>query len=285
MASHELRFRTLGSLLTILAIPLLCGAKGGCGGDVSIGDDATLCVDSACGGMPTIACADGSSPYTGRCIEGSDGKCGWESRGCPATGECEKSKCGPAIRSPSFTCSDGSIGGNTGKCLLHSDGTCGWELRECPTPGECAKEDCGPAPGTPSTKCDDGSLGGFTGRCLRNPVGSCSWEFRDCPPPKPGSCDVSTWGVEKACETEGDCTFSLHQLSCCGSMAAIGYNVKSGPTFATAESACRVTYPGCGCPASPTTTEDGLTAGSPGEIGVLCKVGKCTTYVRMTGTK
>ncbi len=167
MASNELRFRTLGSLVAILAIPLLCGAKGGgCGGEVSIGDDATLCVDSACGGMPAIACADGSSPYTGRCIENGSGKCGWESRGCPATGECEKSKCGPAIRSPSYTCSDGSIGGNTGKCLLRSDGTCGWELRDCPTPGECAKEDCGPAPGTPSTRVKTTNISASSARLI-----------------------------------------------------------------------------------------------------------------------
>ena len=236
MATHELRFRTLGSLLAILAIPLLCGAKGGCGGDVSIGDDATLCVDSACGGMPTIACADGSSPYTGRCIEDSSGKCGWESRGCPAPGECEKSKCGPAIGAASYRCSDGSTGGATGKCLQHSDGTCGWEIRDCP------------------------------------------------PPPKPVSCEVSSWtGVDKGCAIESDCVFGYHQLSCCGSMAAIGYNAKSSVAFDTAEKACRGTYPGCGCPAAPTTTEDGLTASTLGEIGVTCKIGKCTTYVRMTG--
>jgi hypothetical protein len=68
------------SVLFLVAIPLL-GAKGGCGGEVSLGDDA--CPTSACGGMPELACWDGSSPFTGKCLSKTDGTCGWEPRKCP----------------------------------------------------------------------------------------------------------------------------------------------------------------------------------------------------------
>ena len=48
--------RTRSSLLTIvavIAIPLLTGAKGpGCGGEVSLGDDKGECPTSSCGALP-----------------------------------------------------------------------------------------------------------------------------------------------------------------------------------------------------------------------------------------
>lgn len=46
--------------------------------------------------------------------------------------ECDKAKCGPAMRMPNTQCKDGTMGGPTNRCLQHADGTCGWEVKACP---------------------------------------------------------------------------------------------------------------------------------------------------------
>ena len=299
--------RTRSSFLSILflvAIPLL-GAKGGCGGEVSLGDDA--CAKEACGGMPEIACADGSSPFTGRCLAKSDGKCGWEPRTCPdKPAEC--TTCAIA----EIACADGSSP-YTGKCFTDKAGVCTAEYKGCP--GECAKEACGPALGMPSYTCEDGTTGGPTGRCLKNAAGTCGWEVKTCrakcepadcgaPPPvaacKDGkapamSCghapdDTCRWTVApcaataceqvetlpRACATKADCTFAIHEVNCCGSLRAMGLNKTGAPKFEELEKSCRASYPGCGCAAMGTVDDSGKMGL---EFDVNCVSGACTTFV------
>lgn len=94
---------------------------------------------TACGGMlvgdigdgsthrPEFRCPDGS-PSLGSVAFGIEGAaCCPDQR--PA---CQPVDCGPAPGSPSYTCADGSIGGNTGRCRRDLAGVCGWEIRECP---------------------------------------------------------------------------------------------------------------------------------------------------------
>jgi hypothetical protein len=301
------------TLATLLAVPLLMGAKGpGCGGEVSIGDDKTEkteCPTASCGGMPAIACWDGSSPYTGKCLSKGDGTCGWEERACPT-----KTECSPCA-APVLACADGTSP-YSGKCYLDATGACMAEYKGC-SDGSCDKSECGPALGMASWTCEDGTIGGNTGRCLRK-AGKCGWEVIDCPrkctdsecgaPPPVAACGDGTtpsveckrktdgtcgWNVgacavtacqkveayPRACTGKSDCTFGLHQTNCCGSERAMGYTKSAAATFGADEKACEATYPGCGCAASPTVDDSGKTGTA---FDVDCVAGSCTTYVTAT---
>lgn len=298
------RSTSLFAVCALVVFPLLFGAKGGCGGDVVIGDDE--CAKSACGAMPALACADGSSAYTGRCLGQPDGTCAWEKRSCPAPTSCEP------CAVPDIACADGSIP-YTGKCFLDPSGKCTAEYKGCP--GECTKAECGPELGMPSYTCEDGTTGGPTGRCLRDAAGKCAWEVKDCPkactaadcgpipdhvacpdgtaPPTTckrksdgtcawdiaacpvSSCDMVT-KVSRACTTASDCTYGVHQTDCCGSTHAIGISTSAASSFASEEKACDATYPACGCAAQPTVDD----SGKPGTaFAVDCVSGVCTTHV------
>ncbi len=287
----------------LVAAPLLFGAKGGCGGDVVIGDDE--CAKSACGGMPEIACADGSIPFTGRCLAKSDGQCGWEPRTCPgvaatcdecaipeigcanggpgpyqgcelkdgkcvgkfigcAGDPCTTEMCGPAIRSPSYTCEDGTLGGNTGRCLRNTDGKCGWQVIDCPR--KCTDAECGAPP--PVAPCPGGT--GPTVTCARRADATCGWNVGEC---MATACEKVT-SLSRACTTKADCTYGIHQINCCGSEQAMGYATSGASSFTTFEPACRNSYPGCGCAQMPTVDDSGKTGS---EFAVDCVSGVCTT--------
>lgn len=294
---------SLFSLLFLVAIPLL-GAKGGCGGEVSLGDDA--CAKEACGGMPELACWDGSSPFTGRCLAKSDGKCGWEPRTCPdkpsegcttcaipeiacadgtspysgkclekdgaciaeykgCSSECSKEACGPALGMPSYTCEDGTTGGPTGRCLKNADGTCGWEVKNCRA--KCQPADCGPPPLGPM--CKDGMAPAMT--CGRAPDDTCRWTVAPC---AATACDKVEM-APRACTAKSDCEVGLRQLNCCGSMRAMGYS-KSYSDFLEATKACSASFPGCGCPTMPTVDDNGKSGTA---FDVDCISGSCTSFV------
>jgi hypothetical protein len=297
------------SILTLLAVPLLMGAKGpGCGGEVSIGDDKAECPTSACGGVPAIACWDGSSPYTGKCLAASDGTCGWEKRACPAKpsectpcaipllacadgtspytgkcytdaatgsctaeykgcgdGTCTTSECGPGLGMPSYTCEDGTIGGNTGRCI-RTGGKCGWEVKDCPR--KCTDAECGAIP--PVAPCPGGS--GPTVECKRQSDATCSWIVGTCPV----TACAKVESYPRTCSVQSDCAWGLHTVNCCGSEHAMGVSASAKATFEADEKACDATYPGCGCAAMPTVDDGGKTGSA---FAVDCVSGVCTTHV------
>jgi hypothetical protein len=87
---------------------------------------------------------------------------------------------------------------------------------------------------------------------------------------------------DKGCTTTDNCSFGLHQVDCCGTLSAIGFNHAFKTAFDAAEVTWRASCPGCGCPSGPTKVESGVTC-DQGKIGVKCDTsgtgsnGKCTT--------
>ncbi|HEY6179452.1 MAG TPA: hypothetical protein VIX73_33585 [Kofleriaceae bacterium] len=101
-------------------------------------------------------------------------------------------------------------------------------------------------------------------------------------------CDVVMCGAsnvmfptfDKTCSSVADCAYAIHQSNCCGATLAIGLNKAEQTRFAADEKTCVDQYPICGCPATPTITEDGQAA-TPGKtIIVQCQSGKCMTTVQ-----
>lgn len=89
--------------------------------------------------------------------------------------------------------------------------------------------------------------------------------------------------LERGCGADANCVVGVHQTDCCGNTHAVGMNHSERDRFDAAEAACRATYPACGCPAGPTTTDSGETAFDASAIQVGCiQSGAsrvCTTYV------
>lgn len=85
---------------------------------------------------------------------------------------------------------------------------------------------------------------------------------------------------DKTCGAAGDCAFDVHQTNCCGATLAIGFHRAEVARFAADEKICVSQYPVCGCPATPTMTEDGLVVTGGQAITVLCQSGRCTTTVK-----
>jgi hypothetical protein len=89
--------------------------------------------------------------------------------------------------------------------------------------------------------------------------------------------------LDTSCTVDGDCAYGIHQTDCCGNTHAVGFNVSESATFPTLEAACDATYPLCGCPAHPTTTDSGEIVGDPSTVLVACVArgprNVCLTYV------
>src|SRR5579883_3319217 len=108
------------------------------------------------------------------------------------------------------------------------------------------------------------------------------------PPPGDAGMDVvMCWGAtrsfptfDKHCNGPADCAFGLHQVDCCGSRHAIGFNQAEGARFHADEAICEGMYPGCGCAEAPTLAEDGKTSITGTDIAVDCKMGACQTYIK-----
>ncbi|MGZ3450295.1 MAG: hypothetical protein ACXVEF_11910, partial [Polyangiales bacterium] len=79
----------------------------------------------------------------------------------------------------------------------------------------------------------------------------------------------------KGCTGDENCSFGLHQTSCCGSLVAIGFNHAEKTKFDATEAAWRATCPACGCPPAPTVDELGKTGTS---FQVKCDGGKCIAH-------
>jgi hypothetical protein len=89
--------------------------------------------------------------------------------------------------------------------------------------------------------------------------------------------------IDRSCGQDADCIAVEHLASCCGTKAAVGINAREKARFDPAEKECAATYPGCGCPTGPTTTDDGSQLSWGEQAAVACLKGLCTTYVKGCG--
>ncbi len=237
-----------------------------CGGAVINSDPVPTPCDTCA--MPAIACADGSSPYQCGIVEGT---CSAVFKGCPPppAADCLKSDCGPAIRSPSYTCEDGTLGGNTGRCLRDAAGKCAWELKLCPQ--KCEASECTPIP---IPKCMTGTT---DARCLRRTDGSCAFDIR-CLGAKLACGDARTWPrFSRVCNADKDCATVEHQVDCCGTHQVQGIAATEKVRADAAEASWRPTCPECDCVALP-TKDDGGKSSPSGKFEVRCAYGVCTSF-------
>lgn len=84
---------------------------------------------------------------------------------------------------------------------------------------------------------------------------------------------------DRSCAATTDCALVLHQLDCCGSLAALGISGDAAPLFAAAEAECAMQYPDCDCLAQPTTADDGNSSPDINAIEVGCVDGQCRSFV------
>jgi hypothetical protein len=91
--------------------------------------------------------------------------------------------------------------------------------------------------------------------------------------------DMSTFPkFDKGCTADINCAYGLHQVDCCGSKIAIGFNHAYKDAFDKAELAWETACPAaCDCLAKPTLAEDGKTGAM---FGVQCKSGVCTSVAK-----
>ena len=83
---------------------------------------------------------------------------------------------------------------------------------------------------------------------------------------------------DRACGADVNCSIGIHQIDCCGSHAALGFNHAGRNAFDAAEAAFRVVCPAnCKCAIRPTICDDGKTA-PENMITVSCDKGVCTTH-------
>lgn len=89
----------------------------------------------------------------------------------------------------------------------------------------------------------------------------------------------------KVCSNDSDCMVASHQLDCCGNARLVGIAKSQASAFGACETAWDKTFPGCGCPASAPTAEDGKTVPFGETPHVRCSKdyldapAECVTYV------
>jgi hypothetical protein len=91
--------------------------------------------------------------------------------------------------------------------------------------------------------------------------------------------------LDQGCMMDSDCAVGIHQIDCCGSTIAIGFNHAERARFDTSEPTCVATLPACGCDPNATLTDSGEFAAIPAEVLVACVTAgptrRCKTYVTM----
>lgn len=89
--------------------------------------------------------------------------------------------------------------------------------------------------------------------------------------------------IDRTCSTDADCHVGLHQTDCCGSSVMIAFRDTQHGLYASSESACMASYPGCGCPAMLPTTDSGETVTDTSMVLSGCITvgpgGRCETYI------
>jgi hypothetical protein len=83
--------------------------------------------------------------------------------------------------------------------------------------------------------------------------------------------------VNNHCNVTADCSIGYHQLTCCGSQAALGIRTQNLPDFMTAETAWVAACPSCGCAAAQPQAQDGKMC-MMAMITVSCDNGNCSTH-------
>jgi len=84
---------------------------------------------------------------------------------------------------------------------------------------------------------------------------------------------------DRSCAEPADCALVLHQVDCCGSLAALGISDDAAKLFSDAEAECMLQYPQCDCAAQPTVADDGSSTPDTNSIEVSCVDGQCRSFV------
>ncbi len=83
----------------------------------------------------------------------------------------------------------------------------------------------------------------------------------------------------KACGSDADCSQSVRQTDCCGTMLAVGVHKDLAAAFGTCERARQKELPLCDCLPKPLAAEDGSLIPADGAAKVRCEFGNCRTYM------
>ena len=86
--------------------------------------------------------------------------------------------------------------------------------------------------------------------------------------------------LDKSCTTASDCILVIHQTDCCGNQRGLGIVASQRAAFEAAEAVCRPMYPRCGCPTRGILCDDERWTFGADMVGVACRAGRCTTFVR-----
>lgn len=170
-------------------------------------------------------------------------------------------------------------------CMTNADCTSLGTATFCQSPdGVCGAGTCASIPSVctgvfaPVCGCDGVD---YPSPCEANRAGTSVASSGSCGATDAGTPDpcgaVAT--LTRACTTDSSCAVAIHQTDCCGNTVAIGINHSELMAFTSLESACDASYPVCGCPVGPTTTDTGETTFDPTAVRVTCFMGTCTTYV------
>jgi hypothetical protein len=271
----------------VLALSFVQPALTGCSGDafIAIGPD---------GGGSSGSAGSGSAG-SGSASSGSAGS-GSASSGTASAGSASSG--GADSGSVSSGGGGSGVSGGSGSCVADADcpnkGVCGYlESATCSATGKCF-----PNPGavclaySPGCACDGteitiactGLPPGYSSKPLRHsgacstcigppppcdsPVcGSAGWA---CPGPLPSCFTDTVPPVYKGCGVDGDCMVKSHQTDCCGTIHDLGVGKGLSSAYDACESAWDRHFPGCGCAAMVTTTEDGKTVTDPSNVTVHC---------------
>jgi hypothetical protein len=234
------------------------GSCGACGavGQACCQDPMTMrgvCTGAgaSCQNGQCVACGGGGQPCcAGRSCTAQNVVCSMEL--CVACGGNGQPCCAGAGCSPGLACGDGVCG------------QCGGPGQACCPGAMCAAGCCDPGP---RTCVANGTVCSTGGMCAN---GTCPMATNGC-----GNGQMFPM-FDKGCTNTDSCVFGMHQISCCGSQEAIGFNHAQLAAFTAAEAAWEATCGACGCPAALPLAEDGKMC-MQANITVSCDNGRCTT--------